>query len=183
MSPSPIVRLGDPRLRQTAVPVTDLKDPAFGTYANRLIATLEEFRERNGFGRALAAPQIGVPMRCIAVNLGHGSRLLINPEIVWTSVDTFTLWDDCLSFPQLLVRVRRHESVSVRFLDEQGERREWLELDRPTSELLQHEIDHLDGVLAVDRAIGRQALVDREAFAIDPEHFKLQVDYVIEPTT
>jgi peptide deformylase len=177
-SPAPILLLGDPRLRCVSSPVEDVA----GTVARdgrRLAATLAAFRRTHGFGRALSAPQIGIARRIVAIDLGTGPRLLLNPEIVWASEERITMWDDCMSFPGLLVRVARRRSISVRFLDETGAEGVWERLDAPTSELLQHEIDHLNGVLAVDRAIDREALVLREAFDADPDAFLSLVDYVI----
>jgi peptide deformylase len=174
-----ILRLGDPRLRQRSAPVSDFVDPAFMSNRGHLRATLAAFRSANGFGRAISAPQIGVSQRFIAMNLGAGPLLLVNPEIVWTSSETFTMWDDCMSFPTLLVRLQRHKSISIHFLDAHGNPQEWLRLDQATSELLQHEMDHLDGILAVDRALDRDSLVLREAFEAQREYFAGQVDYVI----
>ena len=176
-----ILPLGDPRLQLKAAPVTDLRDPGFIAENARLQAALEAFRRANGFGRGVAAPQIGIPKRFIAVNLGHGTRSLINPEITWTSPETFTLWDDCMCFPWLLVRVRRHASISISFDDEQGVRRHWERLGRSESELLQHEYDHLDGILATDRAEGPEAIISREAFEQFRDHFTRTVDYTIQP--
>jgi peptide deformylase len=113
------------------------------------------------------------------VNLGDGPFSVINPEITWRSAETFTMWDDCMSFPDLLVRVQRHESISMRYLDEQGRTREWDRMPRAAAELLQHETDHLDGVLAVDRAMDRESIVHRKVYEAMPEHFRKQVDYVI----
>jgi peptide deformylase len=176
---APILRLGDRRLRQVSAPVADFLDPAFISNQRRLHSTLAAFRRANGFGRAVSAPQIGVPQRFIAMNLGAGPMLLVNPEIVWTSSETFTMWDDCMSFPSLLVRVQRHQSISVHFFDEYGHAQDWLRLSQATSELLQHEIDHLDGILAVDRALDRDSLVMREEFEAQRAYFTRQVDYVI----
>jgi len=177
-APSLVLPLGDPRLREISAPVTDASDPAF-IDATRLQATLQAFRAEHGFGRAIAAPQIGILQRFVALDLGQGPFVIINPQITWTSLETFTMWDDCMCFPYLLVRVRRHRSVSVRYLDEQGRPREWNRLDQATSELLQHEIDHLDGVLAVDRALDPASIISRAAFDADPEAFWRQVDYMI----
>jgi peptide deformylase len=176
---APILQLGDPQLRQPSAPVTDVSHPAFTSNQHRLHATLAAFRQANGFGRAISAPQIGVAQRFIALNLGDGPLLIANPEIVWSSAETFTMWDDCMSFPSLLVKVQRHQSISVHFLDERGHRREWLRMNQSTSELLQHEIDHLDGILAVDRAVDRESLVMREVFEAQRAYFARQVDYVI----
>ena len=180
--PDAILPLGDPRLRLTAEPVADVRDPAFQAESARLQATLDAFRREHGFGRGVAAPQIGIPRRFIAVNFGQGTRTLVNPEFTWKSAETFTLWDDCMCFPWLLVRVRRHASVSLSFLDEQGVRRTWERLGRAESELLQHECDHLDGILAVDLAEGPEGIISREAFAAHRELFAGRVDYLIQPT-
>jgi peptide deformylase len=177
-----VLQLGEPGLRRVSAPVDDVEAPAFRAEAARLRATLAEFRRTHGFGRAISAPQIGVARRLVAVDLGDGPGLVVNPEIVWASEERFTMWDDCMSFPGLLVRLARHASVTVRFRDERGDERVWERLDRPTAELLQHEIDHLDGVLAVDRAIDRDALVAREAFDANPGYFLDMVDYAIPVT-
>ena len=174
-----ILQLGDPRLRTAASPVTDVHDAAFKRDARSLMLALETFREARGFGRAIAAPQIGIAARFLVVDLGDGPKLLVNPEITWRSASLFTMWDDCMSFPTLLVRVQRHESISVLFTDASGETREWTKLDRATSELLQHEIDHLDGVLAIDRAYGEGAFVTRAVFEASPASYLAEVDYAI----
>jgi len=176
-----ILPLGDPRLRELAEPVADPRDPVFLAESARLQAVLEAFRREHGFGRGVAAPQIGIPKRFIALNLGQGARTLVNPELTWRSPETFTLWDDCMCFPWLLVRVRRHRSVSLSFLDEEGERREWERLGQAESELVQHELDHLDGILATDRAEGPEGIISREAFQAWQDHFTGQVDYTIQP--
>src|SRR3954468_19203590 len=137
-----ILKLGDPRLRQVSTMVQGFRDPSFIANQRRLAATLNGFRQVNGFGRAVSAPQIGVAERFIAMNIDR-PLLLVNPEITWTSAETFTMWDDCMSFPSLLVRLQRHRSISVRFQDENGRQYEWPHLDQARSELLQHEIDHL----------------------------------------
>jgi len=176
-----LLPLGHAGLRVVCAPVTDIHDPSVFEDASRLMATLRAFRRTHGFGRAISAPQIGIAKRFIAFNL-HGRELVMyNPEIVWSSPETFTMWDDCMSFPGLLVRVARRHAVCVRYTDEQGKVRTWEGIDLPTSELIQHETDHLDGVLALDRALDRESIISREAFAQDPDRFRAQVDYVIEP--
>ena len=181
MSPAPakVLLIGDPRLHEVSEPVEDVNAPDFLDASRILAATLEDFRGIHGFGRAISAPQIGVAKRFIAVNLDGAARTLINPVILWRDARTFTLWDDCMSFPFLMVRVSRSESISIRFSDERGKSQVWEKLDRATSELLQHEIDHLDGILAVDRAVDRQSLVAREVFEANRDTFARQVDYTI----
>jgi peptide deformylase len=171
-----VLLIGDPRLRIVCDPVTDVEEPAFAGECRRLHAALGAFRAEHGFGRGIAAPQIGIPRRFIALNLNGVAWTLVNPAITWFSPETFTLWDDCMSFPDLLVRVRRFCSVSVSFMDEKNRPQAWESLGPAESELLQHEIDHLDGILAVDRALDARSIVHRRVFAADPAWFRGQVD-------
>ena len=148
-----------------------------------MVATLEAFRATHGFGRGIAAPQIGVPRRFIAVNMGDGPRVLSDPRITWRSDETFTLFDDCMSLPWLLCKVQRNKSIRVEFMNEEGKTEVWDECPQPLSELLQHEIDHLDGRLIVDIAVdGGHGIVSRDEFERDPQRFQQEVDYFIEPT-
>ena len=171
----------NPELRHRCDLVDDVHDPAFLEATARLRATLDAFRAAYGFGRAIAAPQLGVPLRCLALRLPGWPDLLVNPELVWQADDTFTMWDDCMSFPDLLVRLRRRRSIAIRYLDAHGAPRETPPLDLAVAELLQHEIDHFDGILALDRAIDPSAVVRREAFDAEPARFRAMVDYVIAP--
>jgi peptide deformylase len=124
-----------------------------------------DFRARHGWGRAIAAPQIGVLQRIIYLHVDH-PWLIINPLISAASAEMMEIWDDCMSFPDLLVRLERHRSFTLTYRDEQ-----WAEHTQPIqgllSELLQHEIDHLDGVLAVARAI------DGASFALQSQRHLL----------
>ncbi|MGA7614883.1 MAG: peptide deformylase, partial [Thermoanaerobaculia bacterium] len=140
---------------------------------------LADFRRRHGFGRAIAAPQIGIGQRFIAIDLGKGPFLVVNPVITSRSEETFTMWDDCMSFPDILVRLRRHRSISLYYHDEAGRDHEWRDLDTAESELLQHETDHLDGVLAIDHALDRESIVLRPLFEARYEELRATVDYAI----
>ena len=160
--PADVLLLGDPRLRTPSSVVERFDEATFQRALWTLAATLDAFRRKHGFGRAIAAPQIGVPLRFIAVNLGRGTFFIVNPVITWSADELFTMWDDCMSFPDLLVRVSRVKSMSLEYVDENGTRKEWRDLDQPATELLQHEIDHLDGVLAIDRALDRNSLCTRD---------------------
>ena len=104
-------------------------------------------------GRALAAPQIGAPVRIIFLEFDRRRTTMVNPEIVDVGADDFQVWDDCFSFPDVLVRVTRAHRIVVRYHDLRAKERT-AELAGPLAELVQHEIDHLDGILALDRAAG-----------------------------
>lgn len=155
--PLPILVSGDALLRERSVEVETI-DSALIERASGLISTLRDFRDRNGFGRAISAPQVGWMQRVVAMNLGADPFLLVNPLIVWRSEETDTVWDDCLSVPGVLVRVRRHRSVSLTYRDHRFRLRRWNRLPFDLAELVQHEIDHLDGVLMTDLAEGPDAL-------------------------
>src|SRR5258707_615568 len=106
-----ILLLGNPQLWQPSEAVTDLRETETKEIISDLAATLENFRAGHGFGRAIAAPQISAHYRILFVNMNDGSfgpAPLINPQVVAVSDAMMELWDDCFSFPELMVRVRRH---------------------------------------------------------------------------
>jgi peptide deformylase len=156
-----IRQLGDPLLRAVSSPV-GAPGEAEAVFQD-LRDTLHEFQRTHGFGRGISAVQIGEPKRLIYIELEGRAYLLRNPQYEWQSEEKFELWDDCFSFPDLLVRLERAVTVRVRFDNPAGEV-ERLEATGPFSELLQHEIDHLDGILAVDRALEGNSLCTREEY-------------------
>jgi peptide deformylase len=152
--------LGDPILRAKCAPIKNPRSAAVRLVADGLQDTLRDLRTRTGMGRGLAAPQIGAPIRLIYIDMGE-PFFLVNPEIVDIGESDFAVWDDCFSIPNLLVRVVRAQRVTVRYQDLKGKSHE-LTAERDLAELLQHEIDHLDGVLMLDRAIGLDPYAYRE---------------------
>ncbi|MEM8995244.1 MAG: pyridoxal-phosphate dependent enzyme [Acidobacteriota bacterium] len=182
---------GDPVLAQVCAPVSPAEIGAFVALGKTggseltgeveaLHAALADFRADRGFGRAIAAPQLGIAKRIVCMHLGARPIVLINPEITWRSDETFDVWDDCLSVPDVIVRVRRHRSISLTAYDGRGRRRRWTELPESLSELLQHEIDHLDGVLMTERAVGDDAvrpISEHAALVPRPQH-RLRLDAI-----
>lgn len=164
MAVQEILLLGNPQLWQPSDAIADAHAAETQQLITNLADTLADFRLRNGFGRAIAAPQIGVPQRIIFTNV-EGGFALINPVIAQASPELFELWDDCFSLPNLMVRVRRHVEITVNFTNEHGLTQS-LTVQHDLSELLQHEIDHLDGILATDRAL------DARSFAMRSEVLK-----------
>ncbi len=162
MAVQEIIELGNSYLGQLCRPVEEPTAASVSALISDLEDTLSSFREECGFGHGIAAPQIGALERVVYVDMGtDGFRgALINPEITEESPERYEMWDCCFSFPRLLVRVTRATDVRVDYLDESGTRRT-LEATGELSSLLQHEIDHLGGVLAIERAVSPKAFMSR----------------------
>jgi peptide deformylase len=157
MSIQPIALLGNPVLRVNCSRVKDFSGSGLQSLIEDLRDTLYEFRSTHGFGRGISAPQIGDSRRVIFIDVGTPFPL-VNPVITRKSRTMMTLWDDCFSFPDLVVKVKRHLSVELRYLDGEGKRHA-LQARGALSELLQHEVDHLNGILALDRAVDSKHII------------------------
>lgn len=147
--------LGDPRLYEICQEVTKEELPFVKEWVEDLHNVMEEIREKYNFGRAIAAPQLGIMKRVIYMNIDK-PVVFINPVLENLSEEQFELWDDCMSFPRLLVKVMRHKSLTIRYLDENWQEQIW-DMQGDLSELLQHEYDHLDGILCTMRAIDNKS--------------------------
>lgn len=148
MTIRPIIVIPDPRLKQRSEPIEAVTDEI-----RRLAEDmLETMYAAPGIG--LAAVQIGVLKRLVVLDVsreGEEKRpmVFINPEIVWASEETSTYEEGCLSIPEYYEEVERPARVRVRYLDLDGKQQE-MEADGLLATCLQHEIDHLDGVLFID---------------------------------
>lgn len=147
--------LGDPRLYEVCAPVEKEELPLVKEWVADLHQVMEEIRAKYKFGRGIAAPQLGIMKRLIYLNLDK-PYIIINPEIIDASPELFELWDDCMSFPNLLVKVKRHKRLKIKYLDEHFEPQEWF-VEDALSELFQHEFDHLNGVLCTMRAVDEKS--------------------------
>jgi peptide deformylase len=141
-----IRRLGDPVLKSSATPV-DRFDDSLRKQVSRMAGIMGD-----AFGVGLAAPQLGISQRLLVYRVGPDAPViaLANPEIEWTSRDHETLDEGCLSIPGIIVDVERPVHVRVRALDEEGDTR-LVEASGLEARVIQHEMDHLDGVLILDR--------------------------------
>jgi peptide deformylase len=141
-----IRRYGDPVLKSRATPV-DRFDDSLRNQVSRMGGIMGD-----ALGVGLAAPQLGVSQRLLVYRVGQEAPLiaLANPEIEWSSEDDETLEEGCLSIPGIQVDVERPVHVRVRALDENGEERV-VEASGLEARVIQHEIDHLDGVLILER--------------------------------
>lgn len=199
-----ILELGNPVLRTPSAPVRDPDAPEIAALVTDLLDTLHAFQRRTGYGRGIAAPQIGVLKRVVVIDIpgkvgdGAGARssargggrppgppagqgndrpagltfplVLVNPIITDQSPETDLVWDACFSYWGFFFQVRRHRRVAVEYLapsgassdapsgappgvppaPSSGPRRRRLEAEGGLAELLQHEIEHLEGRLAID---------------------------------
>ncbi len=148
MTARPVIIAPDPRLKVKCAPVESV-DAEVRTLMDDM---LESMHAAKGIG--LAAPQVGIHKRVIVVDIrGEDKKpkplCLANPELVWKSDDTIVHEEGCLSLPEHYAEVTRPEKVKVRFLDYDGNERE-IEADGLLGTCIQHEMDHLEGILFVD---------------------------------
>lgn len=152
-----ILLLGDPRLYEKCEEVKREELEELRPVFTDLFDCIRGIRRDYGFGRAIAAPQIGVQKRLICM-LTDKPYVILNPTLEFVGDEQMELLDDCMSFPNLLVRVRRYRHCILRYRDENWRERE-MRMDGDMAELIQHEYDHLDGILATMRAVDGKAFV------------------------
>ncbi|HIQ93297.1 MAG TPA: peptide deformylase [Candidatus Copromonas avistercoris] len=153
-----ILLLGNPALYEISEEVKEEELELLRPVFEDMFDCIRGIRRDYGFGRAIAAPQIGIKKRLICM-LTDQPRVIINPTLEPVGDELMELWDDCMSFPKLLVRVRRCRRCILRYRDENWQPQELL-MEDGMSELIQHEYDHLNGILATMRA------VDSKSFAM-----------------
>src|SRR6266699_1651235 len=161
-----VLQLGDPGLREVAKRVENPTAPEIVALVEDLADTLAYWRQTTGYGRGIAAPQIGANVRVIFLRLpGEDPCPVVNPVITERSKEKIVVWDACLSFLSIFMQVERHREITVQYQDLSGEQLEiQVGEERNLSELLQHEVDHLNGVLAVDRITDIRTMCTREEF-------------------
>ena len=159
MSLDYILKLGNPKLYEVSFPVNEEDMEKVFQKVELMDQFITDFRLKYNSGRAIAAPQVGYFKRFIYLRIDK-PYIIINPELTQKSKEMIELWDDCMSFPDLLVRVKRHKKCRLQFFDESWKKHEW-SLEDDLSELLQHEYDHLNGILATQRAIDKRSFAWR----------------------
>ncbi len=148
MSIRPILTAPDPRLKAVSEPVSRVD----GDIRKLIDEMLESMYAAEGIG--LAAVQVGVPRRVLVMDLAQKEgrrepRAYINPKILWASEETEIVQEGCLSVPDIWEDVERPSRIRAEFLDRDG-KPQTLEADGLLATCLQHEMDHLDGILFVD---------------------------------
>lgn len=134
------------RLKSKRVSKEELQDADFQLFLENLVEIMEE---ADGIG--IAAPQVNIQKRVIVVNTGKGTEVFINPKIISSSIRKMKSEEGCLSVPGVLGVVTRNKSIKLKALDRDGNKiqRKYSNLD---AIIFQHEIDHLDGILFIDKA-------------------------------
>lgn len=163
-----IAQLGQPVLRGVAGQITAVGDPAFQAIIDDMLVTVAD---ANGVG--IAAPQVFEPLSLFIVasrpNLRYPAApemeptAMINPEILWVSDETEKGWEGCLSIPGLRGLVPRHTRIGVRYLTRGGELREEEYADF-LARVFQHELDHVQGVLFIDRVESTRELMTEKEY-------------------
>lgn len=151
-----ILKLGNPELYEKSLAVEPSDYPKLPIWVKDLHDTLMEYRRTYGAGRAVAAPQIGIKKRLLYMYTDK-PYVFVNPVLNFPDDECYVLWDDCMSFPGLLVKVRRHKRARLEYLDMDMQPCR-MDLEGDLAELLQHEYDHLDGILATMRALDNKSL-------------------------
>ena len=144
--------VGDPILRERCKEVTNFN--SINGVVTDLRDTLADFRNKNGFGSGIAAPQVGYVDRVIYISTPKFDGEMINPRIAGHGIETGLFWDECFSFElAFFAKVERWLTVEIEYSDSFGNIKMIKADDEHLSNLLQHEIDHLDGILFVDKAV------------------------------
>ena len=151
-----ILKLGNPRLYEVSKEITEADIDYLRGWITDLHDTLMDYRKTYGAGRAIAAPQIGVQKRLIYMFVDK-PYVFINPVMSFPDNEKYTLMDDCMSFPGLIVKVERYKRADIAYLDGDFHQRQ-MHLEGDFSELLQHEYDHLNDILATMRATDNKSL-------------------------
>ena len=153
--------IGDPILRQISAPVA-LDTEEIQDLVQDLTDTLTAFQGEHKIGRAIAAPQIGCLKRLVVVKTPELELAMVNPVITHKSPETFDAWDSCFSAGvKFFGKTRRHQAITVTWFRPDGTAREQ-RFENDLSELLQHEIDHLDGILFTDHILENQIIMREE---------------------
>lgn len=150
-----ILILGDERLYQQCADVQKEDNTFIHEWVGDLNNAMNEIRAKYNFGRGIAAPQLGIMKKLIYINVDQ-PKVIINPRYLYKSQEMFEVWDDCMCFPQLFVKVLRHKEITVEYRNADWELCKENFCD-DQSELLQHEIDHLEGILCTMRAIDHKS--------------------------
>ncbi|GAC1556556.1 MAG: peptide deformylase [Herpetosiphon sp.] len=150
MAVRPTLELGNPALRVAAEKVQDATAVETQSVLTDLQDTLHEWRQRNGWGKAMSGPAIGISQRIFVIDYDDQRYVMINPRFEHWSSEVVDGWESCITFPAIWGSVCRPLSVTVVAIDAQGQPFR-MEASGDLARIIQHEIDHLDGLMWLDR--------------------------------
>ena len=163
-----IHQLGNPALREVAQPISDVRDRQVQKLIAEMLITLKESR-----GVGLAAPQVGRSLQLIIIASHPNERypdapqmeptVMINPQILSYSLETEKGWEGCLSVPMIRGQVPRYREIEVAYIDAQGDR-QTIKLTGFVARIFQHEYDHLQGKVFIDRVESTLDLASEEEY-------------------
>ena len=151
------MKLGNPKLYDVCDCVLKAEEALLPVWIADMHDTLMAYRKTYGAGRAIAAPQIGIFKRLIYMYMDK-PYVFVNPVLTFPDNETYILLDDCMSFPGLMVKVERYKRADLCYSVENF-RAHSMHVEGDFAELLQHEYDHLDGILATMRAIDSKSFI------------------------
>jgi len=156
-----VLMLGNPKLREVSSNVDNF-DGSLKENFQDLKDTLTYLQETKKIGRAIAAPQIGIMKNIVFFRLSDKTFYMINPKITWKSEGLINVWDSCFSFDvTFFVEIERYKAIEVEFIDQKGKKHS-RKFENDLSELVQHEIDHLEGILATDHLTDVKKIILRQ---------------------
>ncbi len=165
MAIRPLLLFGDPRLRKHCEPVKRINDSRVVELRRDLYETLGHLQLSHRRGGGLAAPQIGALLQLVCIRSPQRAIFIHNPEILDKSEETFEVWDFCFSAKAaFMARIKRHRHITIRYYDEEGNE-QCETFSDAMSELLQHELDHLRGILFIDHITAPESLIMAEEFS------------------
>jgi len=160
MTVKDVLLLGNPKLREKSSDLKKVREQ--GRNLDDLSDTLLYLQKVKQIGRAIAAPQIGWMKKVIFYNLPERAFFMINPKILIKSEEMIDVWDSCFCFDvAFFIEIKRHKKVKVKYLDKDGNKIVE-DYNGDLSELVQHEIDHLNGVLATDHLEDTNKIIMRD---------------------
>lgn len=155
-----IKQIGDPILREKSlsIEIQEISNPEVIATIDRMKSILNGIKRiSDENGNALSAPQVGHSIRLVVLRINGQFEVMINPQIVASSESTFEFTEECFSLYNLRAKVTRHRSVTVTFYDEHKNYRS-KQLQGEKSGLIQHEIDHLDGIFFLDKVTQNESI-------------------------
>ena len=171
-------------LRKKSMPLNIKKISSLKTRSlvTKLKTTLLEYKKLTGKGRGIAAVQIGVPIKIAVLFIGNDLETIINPKVIKKSSKLLTYPEICMSANPVIARVIRPSWIEVEYFDEKGVKKTWKRKDKTRQNLvlnrvIQHEIDHLEGIINIDLVKPGELILDS-----DPNYFK-QAEFVTHKET